>query len=362
MYKIENISNPYKYFDKQEIEYYEPTVIKIKNFVLITRIGQCFTRSGYLRPTMYANTFVFVRSLLIALLSIIRRGVSTLPNDGENVAIVHTPWTAGYYHWITESLPRLLACREQGQNIRVLLPTRVAYSGYEKSIALLGIHDVDYFPEGKNVVVRNAIITTVPRNFGTTCPAILQRIRETYTLAVIGERTELATKRRRVYVSRKLARGRKVVNEDAVISLLAQYGFEVVAFENHEFSAQVKLMAETEALVSIHGAALTNMIFMPSGGQVLEFVPHKRPLLDFNIVRMSFKHDPCYMRLASAMGHRYFLQPCTPVNIPDRTTHMADIIVDITLLQQNIDSRLARAQREKHETPIRTKSVIAPEE
>jgi capsular polysaccharide biosynthesis protein len=206
------------------------------------------------------------------------------------------------------------------------------------------MYDVDYFPSGKNVVVRNAIITTVPRAFGTTSPATLQRLRETYTQAVMRVSPTLGTKKRRIYVSRKLARGRKVVNENAVIALLAEYGFEVVTFDNLEFSAQVKMMAETEALVSIHGAALTNMIFMPSIGQVLEFVPHKRPFLDFNIVRMSFKHDPCYMRLASSMGHRYFLQPCTPVNIPDRTTHMADIIVDIVLLQKNIELMLAGVQ------------------
>lgn len=338
-----NIAKPSTYYDTFSYLPYQPEVISVNKPVLVTRIGQCFSRTGYLRRTMYANTFVFVRSLMVALLSIIRRGVSALPEDGRRVAIIHTPWTAGYYHWITESLPRLLVCRELGQDLRVLLPNREAYSGYVQSIAFLGMHDVDYFPAGKNVVVRNAIITTVPQEFGTTSPAILQRIRETYTQAVVGDNPASATRMRRVYVSRKLARGRKVVNEDAVILQLAKYGFEVVAFENHDFSAQVKLMAETEALVSIHGAALTNMVFMPNGGQVLELVPHKRVLLDFNIVRMSFKHDPCYMRLASAMGHRYFLQPCTPINIPDRTTHMADIIVDIELLQKNIESMLADA-------------------
>jgi hypothetical protein len=42
---------------------------------------------------------------------------------------------------------------------------------------------------------------------------------------------------------------------------------------NMTYCEQVKRMMETDVLVSVHGAQLTNMIFMSPGGRVLETVP-----------------------------------------------------------------------------------------
>lgn len=53
-------------------------------------------------------------------------------------------------------------------------------------------------------------------------------------------------------------------------------------------------MSETKALGGLHGAGLTNMVFMPPGGHVLE-------------VRFrGDAHNNCYFSLASAMEHGYW--------------------------------------------------------
>ena len=46
-------------------------------------------------------------------------------------------------------------------------------------------------------------------------------------------------------------------------------GFETVYTEELSFAEQVRLFSETRCLVSIHGAGLTNLMFMPPGGHML---------------------------------------------------------------------------------------------
>jgi capsular polysaccharide biosynthesis protein len=88
-------------------------------------------------------------------------------------------------------------------------------------------------------------------------------------------------------------------------------------------------MSETEVLVSIHGAALTNMMFMPQGGKILELIPYKNGLADFSFSRLSLRHDRCYVELARVMGHTYNYLECRSDAPWYKKTHMANLIVDM---------------------------------
>jgi hypothetical protein len=46
--------------------------------------------------------------------------------------------------------------------------------------------------------------------------------------------------------------------------------YESVCFDDIDFADQVRVMAKTKVLVCVHGAALTNLIFLPSHGHVME--------------------------------------------------------------------------------------------
>ncbi|MDN3712165.1 glycosyltransferase family 61 protein [Paracoccus cavernae] len=75
---------------------------------------------------------------------------------------------------------------------------------------------------------------------------------------------------RRLYVTRKAERVRNVVGEELLLARLVRQGFEVVSFEDYDQFGQAQLMSQTEAMVTLHGAGLTNMIFMPRGSHVIE--------------------------------------------------------------------------------------------
>jgi hypothetical protein len=74
---------------------------------------------------------------------------------------------------------------------------------------------------------------------------------------------------RKIYVSRKHSK-RSPKNEHEVETLFAERGFEIHYFENINIFEQIKICSSAKILAGIHGAGLSNMIWMSKGAKVLD--------------------------------------------------------------------------------------------
>jgi capsular polysaccharide biosynthesis protein len=79
--------------------------------------------------------------------------------------------------------------------------------------------------------------------------------------------------RRRLFVSRRDARTRQLLNDNAAFEELEFLGFERFAPGHAPFTEQVRTFAGADFVVAVGGAALTNMVFMPPGGTVVMIGP-----------------------------------------------------------------------------------------
>lgn len=106
--------------------------------------------------------------------------------------------------------------------------------------------------------------------------ALWRRVRDWYG-------TVSALKGRRLFVSRDQTRfGRGLRNEAQVAGLLQEFGFETVYAEHLSLAEQQAMFEEAEHMVGLHGMALVQQIFMPSGeGSLLELMPRDRPQLEY---------------------------------------------------------------------------------
>ena len=75
-----------------------------------------------------------------------------------------------------------------------------------------------------------------------------------------------------LYISRCCGPKRWNVNEEEVMDALSTLDVPSVMmkFDNISFETQVRIMANTTTLISIHGAQLTNALFMHPGSSVME--------------------------------------------------------------------------------------------
>lgn len=79
------------------------------------------------------------------------------------------------------------------------------------------------------------------------------------------------------FVSRRMARQRKLENEEELIerlqSALPEAKVRGVALENYSPLEQVKIMSKTRLLVGLHGAGLTHSVFLPQSAGLFELFP-----------------------------------------------------------------------------------------
>jgi len=74
---------------------------------------------------------------------------------------------------------------------------------------------------------------------------------------------------KRIYISRKNASRRRRFNEDAVMQLLSEFGFETVCPEKLSIPDQISLFNQADWIIGGSGAAFTNLLFCNSGTKVI---------------------------------------------------------------------------------------------
>lgn len=65
----------------------------------------------------------------------------------------------------------------------------------------------------------------------------------------------------RIFISRKNASARHILNEDEILDRLAIHGFKKYILENLSIEEQIELFYDADYVIGVHGAGLVNLIF-----------------------------------------------------------------------------------------------------
>lgn len=229
-------------------------------------------------------------------------------------------WSGAYFHWFADALPRLWVAAKHFPEAEVLLPIAYRNRSYiAQSLEALGLKPLFMEKHMRyEVQTLNYISKVAPS--GNYRDEVMQQLREVYLEKYAKTK---GTPTRRVYVSRAKAPRRFVVNEAEVQEVLKNYDFESVFLEELAWEAQVKLLAESSHFVGLHGAGLTNMLFMHPKTSVLELRGEDD------------SHNNCYFALASALGVDYYYQRC-PIAGENTNTQDNNFYVDVEELEKNL--------------------------
>jgi capsular polysaccharide biosynthesis protein len=245
--------------------------------------------------------------------------------DGQALWITDN-WGGAYFHWMADALPRLYTVRDQLTGSTLLLPASLTASPHIlPSLAPFAIKDIKFIAYNEIFHCRKLLVPSHTAPSGNYNERIIRNLSELYR-SHYGQ-LQNAGSFDKVYISRGKARGRKIINEEEVVPLLQEHGFQVVFFEDYAFEEQVKIMLNARHLVSNHGAGLTNMLFLRPGSSVLE------------LRKRGDSHNNCYFALASALDLKYYYQLCKAENSED--AFLADVFVDLKQLRRNVNAMLA---------------------
>jgi capsular polysaccharide biosynthesis protein len=228
-------------------------------------------------------------------------------------------WSKGYFHWLTDALTRLYVVRDRINDVPLLLPAEFERLDYVKSsLEAFGVKRVDFIGPGEVLECQSLLMPSHTAPSGHYNEEIIRGVRE-----VLISAYGASDQGEKIYISRRRAAKRRIVNEEEVTGVLSAFGFRTIYAEELSFAQQVQICSRAHCIVSNHGAGLTNILFMPEAGSVLE-LRHREDRI-----------NNCYFTLSSALNLNYFYQTCRPAEVgPD--PHMANIVVDLKELEKNL--------------------------
>ena len=209
-------------------------------------------------------------------------------DDKRQYLLVTDAWSAGHFHWFMEVLPKLWVIRDRTKEFVLLLPD----TGYVKHIGLpslellnLRFADIVLMKDFDFFKVRHLYYISRIAAPGQVDDRLMRELNE----AFVGKKAGGAKK---IYISRARARVRKVLNETELTAKLRDHGFEILLAEDLSLSEQIDTFAECSTLLGLHGAGLTNCIFMKPGGNVIELRKREK--------------NYGYWHLADSLDHKYY--------------------------------------------------------
>lgn len=302
------------------------------NGVLVNHEGLIFRR-GRIRPESFVPTSrhatYYHRPSRYAWFLLknyaLRQGTTAVPSGLWAI----DNYSPSYHHWMVDVLPRILRAEECHPEASVLLLPR-----YYQSFAYIHF-TLQAFPCIERVgwisnrhKARVAELAWVPRQTDRLPEQLAEIARRLGALA--GEPGDA----RRIYISRAADRWRRARNEPEVARELRAHGFEIVQIDAARPWEGVRTAMGAKVIAGVHGAGLTNLIFLPPDGHVIEF-RHRYDDLFFN----------AYRPLAEGLGLAYHAQKCDsafdgePPAIDKANIieiNMGDLVIDLDELRETL--------------------------
>lgn len=234
----------------------------------------------------------------------------------------------GYWHWWIDILPRVWLLETFGALYNtvaplVIPPPQLAYQ--RESLELLGL-----MPRLEPVAPGLTRFGSVAFTRGLTGGG------SRFPAAALAEYAAWLRERlglgdpvaggfgRRIFVSRRSAASRRVINEAEIEPVLAAHGFSVVDPAEMSIADQVAVFGEAEAVVGPHGAGLTNLLFSGPRTVVVEIfaASAEQEISNYRVLASHLRFPYCRLLAEAVPGESR------------RGTHYDDMRVDPQQLER----------------------------
>jgi capsular polysaccharide biosynthesis protein len=180
-----------------------------------------------------------------------------------------------YGHWLIDVLPRIHLLKKSGwfERVNWFVVPNFRHDFQRDSLTLLGIRE-DQIITGSDQLHITAdvlIASSAPR--GTRSYLMPQWLAEFHRTSYLDKIAATARYAPRVYISRRDGTTRKVLNEDKLIEVLKNYNFQIIELSKLAFVEKINLFHYGQVLISVVGAAFSNIVYCRRGTKVLEIFP-----------------------------------------------------------------------------------------
>ena len=248
-----------------------------------------------------------------------------------------------YGHWICELIPRILMLHKAGYSPDKVDHYILNHNGEPhqlQTLALLGIPEDKVILDSSKKNFQCEKLITMSLFFGFYSSPEKEYILMSYpqfASPLLPEidlsETDSSEWPKRIYLTRRFCKHRRIINEEDLLSLIKEYGFTEIVPEKLSFRDQRILFSQVETVISPHGSTLANIVFCRAGANVIQL------------------HSPRYVNtvywnIAQARKLSFFpLMGINDIEIIDEDdltpkweNNRADITVDLEALRSLLDA------------------------
>lgn len=129
-----------------------------------------------------------------------------------------------------------------------------------------------------------------------------------------------------IYIPRKNANWRKILNESELIELLSKFDFEIIYPENMSLEEQITIGSQTKNLITGFGAAINFFIFMQSGTNIIQLSSRDRTGMNVLPYQAYISNINCFETEETPPNEKLGLDDSYKVNILNLEKHLRDFI------------------------------------
>jgi hypothetical protein len=262
-----NLSKPSEFFDQVKLFFEEVNLFEYYN-VNVSPEGIVFKNGQLDQDLLIYPTHKKIYNFKYLFGAYIKRRKIKLI-DNSTYLLCFDYWSNSIFHWMCDTLPRIEAIKEKAKDCVLLLPENYEYPYIHDTLKAFSFKAIQYIEVNSYVHCEKLLVPDHIAVSGRIRPDNFKALRKTL---LIYFKPQFTGKHNfpNIYVSRNKAKYRKVLNETDLYPVLEKYQFKVIYFEDHSVSEQIEICYNAKTFVSIHGANLTNSVFMKPNSNVLE--------------------------------------------------------------------------------------------
>ena len=213
--------------------------------------------------------------------------------DGLVIPIADDVRPLNYCHWLVDWLPRLAFIGMQARRRDVYVVTTPLMAQFQReSLVKCGFDEsrIIGLTDFETIRARDLLVPSDFFDFDYHPAHKAAPWAISYLRSMLGMNSILSGKKhdisvgKKIYISRRDADRRFIVNENDLIDVLTDFGYTTVTLSDAPLSEQISIFANASHIVSLHGAGLANFLFCSHDTSLLEIFPHTYGTPSFYVI------------------------------------------------------------------------------
>jgi capsular polysaccharide biosynthesis protein len=196
-------------------------------------------------------------------------------------------------------MPRLFLLKDKADSLTLILNIH-SPSFIKQYVSLFGFKEIVYTEDDKIAKAEKIIFTTfTSRGLAMYEPIFRNMVLWLFHKNGIQQNTN---PQKNIFITRKNAKYRRLLNEEEVITYLKSIGFEIVTLEDMTVKEQMQLFADSKCVIGTQGAGMANMIYS-THGKILITIIHEEHPDDAYYNETNINNTPCYFFQCKGAGN-----------------------------------------------------------